>query len=68
MNSDARFSAAKTSPHEHGHAQVDCSGVNGVEFTMQFEILFNAHLLCNGNHIEGKLFENAGGTKHIGLG
>jgi hypothetical protein len=42
MYFDARLSAAKLCPIENRHAEIDGRGINGVESSMQFELLSDA--------------------------
>ena len=64
---DARLRASELSPSEHGHAEVDGSGVNGIEPAMQLELLRDTSRLGNGHHVECKLLEDAVVSEKIGL-
>ena len=67
MDSDARLRASKLCPSEYGHAQVDGSGVNGIEFAMQFKLFCNASGLGNGHHVESELLKDTMVSESIGL-
>ena len=42
MDPDARLGASKLCPSEYGHAQVDGSGVDGIEPAVQLKLLSDA--------------------------
>ena len=67
MDSDARLGASKLCPSEYGHAQVDGSGVDGIELAMQFELFCNASGLGNGHHVESELLKDAMVSESVGL-
>jgi hypothetical protein len=67
MDSDARLRASKLCPSEYGHAEVDGSGVNGIEFAMQFKLFCNASGLGNGHHVESELLKDTMVSESIGL-
>ena len=65
---DAGLCAAKKCPPEYGHAEVDGSGIHGIEPPLELEFLCDTSLLCKRHHIESELLEDSGLAKHIGLG
>ena len=67
MDSDARLRASKLCPSEYGHAEVDGSGVNDIEFAMQFKLFCNASGLGNGHHVESELLKDTMVSESIGL-
>ena len=67
MNSDTRLCAPKLCPSEHGHAEVDCRGVDGIEPAMQLKILRDTFGLGDGDHMKGKLLKDAMVSERIGL-
>ena len=67
MDSDARLGASKLCPSEYGHAQVDGSGVDGIELAMQFELFCNASGLGNRHHVESELLKDAMISETVGL-
>ena len=67
MDPDTRLGASKLCPSEYGHAQVDGSGVDGIELAMQFELFCNASGLGNGHHVESELLKDAMVSESVGL-
>ena len=67
VDSDTRLCAPELCPSEHGHAEVDGCGVDGVEPAMKFELLCNTFGLGNGNHVKGKLLKDVMVSERIGL-
>ena len=67
MDPDARLGASKLCPSEYRHAQVDGSGVDGIELSMQLKLLCNAPGLGNGYHVESELFKNTIISESVGL-
>ena len=56
---DSRLGTSELSPSEHGHAEVDGSGVDGIEPAMQFKLPCDTFRLSNRHHVEGKLLEDS---------
>lgn len=56
---NAGLGASEMSPFEHGHTQVDCSGVNRIKLPMKFELLRNPLLLCNSHHVKCELLKDS---------
>ena len=55
---DSRLGTSKFCPSEHGHAEIDGRGVNGIEPAMQLKLLRDTFGLSNSHHVEGKLLED----------
>lgn len=68
MYLDSRLRASKLCPSEYGEAEVNGSGVNGIESSVQFEILGDAELLCSTDHVGGKLLVDSVISEIVGLG
>ena len=64
---DARLRAPELCPLEHGHAEVDGRGVDGVEPAMQLELPGDALALGDGHHVESELLKDAVIPEGIGL-
>ena len=67
MDSDARLCASELCPSEYGHAEVDSRRVDGIESSMQLELLRNASGLCNRYHVESELLKDTMISEHVGL-
>ena len=68
MDPDTRLGASKLCPSEYGHAQVDGSGVDGIELAMQLKLLRDSLSLGFGHHVESKLLKDAVVSKVVSLG
>ncbi len=64
---DARLRASELCPSEHGHAEVDGRGVDGIEPAVQLKLLRDTLGLGNGYHVEGKFLEDTVVSEKIGL-
>jgi len=62
-----RLGASELFPFEYGHAEVDGSGIDGIESAMQFELLRDASGLGNGHHVKSKLLKDAMVSEGVGL-
>ena len=67
MDSDARLGAPELCPSEYGHAQVDGSGVDGIEPAVQLKLFRDASGLCHSHHVESKLLKDTMVSESIGL-
>ena len=67
MDSDARLGAPELCPSEYGHAQVDGSGVDGIEPAVQFKLLSDASGLGHSHHVKSELLKDAMLSESIGL-
>ena len=67
MDPDARLGASKLCPSEYGHAQVDGSGVDGIEPAVQFKLLSDASSLGHSHHVKSELLKDAMLSESIGL-
>lgn len=56
---DARLGLSELRPAENGQAEINGRGVHGIEPSMQLKLLCDALALCNGDHVECKLFKDA---------
>ena len=67
MDSDARLCASKFCPSEYGHTEVNSRRVDGIESSMQLELLRDASGLGNRYHVESELLKDAMVSEHVGL-
>ena len=67
MDSDARLCASELSPSEYRHAEINGCRVDGIEPSMQLELLRDAFGLGNGHHEESKLLKDTMVSESIGL-
>jgi len=67
MDPDARLGASKLCPSEYGHAEVNGSGVDGIEPAVQFKLLRDASSLGHSHHVKSELLEDAMLSESIGL-
>ena len=67
MNLDAGFGASEFSPSEHGHAQINGGGIDGIEPAVKFKLLDDALGLGDGDHLKSELLKNAVIPEHVGL-
>ena len=67
MDPDTRLGASKLCPSEYGHAQVDGSGVDGIEPAVQFKLLSDASGLGHSHHVKSELLKDAMLSESIGL-
>ena len=64
---DSRLGASELCPSEHGHAEVDGSGVDGIEPAMQLKLPCDTFGLSDSHHVECKLLEDMVISEKIGL-
>jgi len=67
MDPDTRLGAPELCPSEYGHAQVDGSGVDGIEPAVQFKLLSDASSLGHSHHVKSELLKDAMLSESIGL-
>ena len=67
MDSDARLCASELCPSEYGHAEINSRRVDGIESSMQLELLRDASGLGNRYHVESELLKDAMVSEHVGL-
>jgi len=67
VDPDTRLGTSELCPSEYGHAEVDGSGIDGIEPAMQLKLLRDASGLGNGHHVESELFKDAMVSESIGL-
>lgn len=68
MDPDARLRAPELCPSEYRHAEVNSRRVNGIEPSMQLELLRDAFGLGNSHHVESELLKDTMVSEGIGLG
>ena len=68
MDPDARLCASELCPSEYGHAEINSRRVDGIESTMQLELLRNASGLGNRHHVESELLKDTMVSESVGLG
>ena len=67
MDSDTRLGASEFCPSEHGHAQVDSCGVDGIEPTMQLKLFRDTSGLGHRHHVESELLKDAMISESVSL-
>ena len=65
---DARLCTAEKSPSENRHAEIDDSGINGIESSVKFKLFGDSPMLGKRYHIERELLEDSRLSEHICLG
>jgi hypothetical protein len=68
MNLDTGLGTSKLRPSKDRHAQVDGSGINGIEPPMEFKLFGDASGLCHVHDVKGKLLEDSGISEVVDLG
>lgn len=68
MNPDTRLRASELCPSEYGHAEVNSRRVNGIESSMQLELLRDTFGLGNSHHVESEILKDTMDSEGIGLG
>ena len=68
MDFDTRLRTSELRPSEHGHAEIDGGGVDGIEPAMQLKLLGDTLALSNRHHIESKLLEDTVISERVRLG
>jgi hypothetical protein len=58
MNLDARHCASELSSSKNRHAQVDSSGINGIEPFVEFKLFCGKFSLSNRGYVKNKLFKD----------
>jgi len=67
VNPDTRLGASELCPSEYGHAEVDSSGIDGIEPAMQLKLPRDASGLGDAHHVEGELLKDAMVPEIVGL-
>ena len=67
MDSDARLCASELCPSEYGHAEINSRRVDGIESSMQLELLRDASGLGNRHHVESELLKDTMVSERVGL-
>ena len=65
---DARLCTAEKSPSENRHAEIDDSGINGIEPPVEFKLFGDSPMLSKRYHIERELLEYSRLSEHICFG
>ena len=68
VNLDAGLGLSELRPAEYGQAKVNGRRVHGIEPTVQLKRLCDALMLCNGDHVKGKLLKDAVVPEVVGPG
>ena len=68
MNLDARLCAPKLCPSKDRHAQVDGSGINGIEPSVEFKLFGDTFGLGNRHNVKGKLLKDPRVSKAVCFG
>ena len=67
MNLDAGLCAPKLCPSKDRHAQVDGSGINGIEPSVEFKLFGDTFGLGNRHNVKGKLLKDSGVSEAVCL-
>ena len=67
MDSDARLCASELCPSEYGHTEVNSRRVDGIESSMQLELVRDASGLGNRHHVESELLKDTMVSERVGL-
>ena len=65
VHADAGLGAAEMCPSENGHTEVNGSGVDSVETSVELKLLGDSPLLSQRDHVEGILLEIPGVAEHV---
>lgn len=68
MNLDAGLCASELCPSKDRHAQVDGSGINGIEPSMEFKLFSDTFGLGNRHNIKGKLLKDSRVSEAVSFG
>lgn len=68
MNLDAGLCAPKLCPSKDRHAQVDGSGINGIEPSVEFKLFGDTFGLGNRHNVKGKLLKDSGVSEAVCFG
>ena len=64
---DAGLCTAEKRPTEDGHTEVDCSGINCIEASVEFKLFGDSPFLGKRHHIEREFLEDSRLAEHIGF-
>jgi len=68
MNLDAGLCAPELCPSKDRHAQIDGSGINGIEPSVEFKLFGDTFGLGNGHNVKGKLLKDSRVSEAIRFG
>jgi len=68
MDPDARLCTSELCPSEYGHAEINSRRVDGIESSMQLELLRDAPGLGNRHHVESELLKDTMVSEGVGFG
>ena len=68
MNLDAGLCASELCPSKDRHAQVDGSGINGIEPSVKFKLFGNTFGLGNRHNVKGKLLKDSRVSQAVSFG
>lgn len=68
MNFNAGLCTSEFCPSKDRHAQIDGSGINGVEPSVEFKLFCDTFGLGNRHNVKGKLFKNSRVSEVVNLG
>lgn len=68
MNLDAGLCASELCPSIDRHAQVDGSGINGIEPSVEFKLIGDAFGLGNRHNVKGKLLKDSRVSQAVSFG
>lgn len=68
MNLDAGLCASELCPSKDRHAQVDGSGINGIEPSVEFKLFSDTFCLSNRNNVKGKLLKDSRVSEAVSFG
>ncbi len=68
VNLNAELCASELCPSKDRHPQVDVSGINGIEPSVEFKVFGDAFSLGNRHHVKGKLFKDSRVLEAVSIG
>jgi len=68
MDLNAGLCASELCPSKDRHAQVDGSGINGIEPSVEFKVFGDAFDLGNRHHVKGKLLKDSRVSEAVSFG
>lgn len=68
MNLNAGLCASELCPSKDRHAQVDGSGINGIESSMEFKVFGDTFGLGNRHNVKGKLLKDSRVSEAVSFG
>jgi len=68
MNLDSGLRTSELGPSKDRHTQIDGSGINGIESSVEFKLFGDTFGLCNRHNVKGKLLKDFRGSEAVSFG